>query len=174
MDEKTYSPVPAFSLLALIAITHLPFSLPPITGFIIPSIVIVLIFIWSLESPENLPPWLIFTLGLIADVLSSGPIGYWPLYYLCAQAFSFWFARNPVNTGLLLSWIGFLFTAFVTTFLGWAVATLYFVRIAEWQPMIIGAAIVAISYPLIFWLSGASRERAPSGANERLWLGGEE
>ena len=168
MAEKTYSPAPALTVLALIAFDHLPLGLPPITGFIIPSIIIALIFIYSLTSPKNLPPWLIFTLGLIADILSSGPIGYWPLYYLSAQALSFWFARNPINSGLLLSWIGFLFTAFVTTFLGWTVATLYFVRSADWQPMIIGASIVTISYPLIYWLSGVARHRVPSGVNEKL------
>ena len=168
MKDATFGLAPALSLLGLIAVGHLPLGLPPISGFVLPSIVMTLIYIWTMTRPLSLPPWLIFSLGILADVLSSGPIGYWSLYYLSTQAMALWFARNPVNSGLLLSWVGFLFTVLVVTFLSWAVATLYFMRSEDWMPMISGAGLVAISYPLIFWLSGASKARANPMVNEPI------
>lgn len=148
---------PGAALLALVAIAHLPLGLPASAGFVLPAIVMALIFIWSLTAPANVPAWYIFVLGLLADVLSSGPIGYWPLYYLSTQALAFWFGRNPVNSSMWLSWAGFLFTSLAVTFMSWSVATLYHARGADWQPMMWGALIVALLYPLIYRLSGAHR-----------------
>jgi len=168
MSRNASNFAPVLSLFVLIAIAHLPLGLPSVTSFVMPSIIIILIYIWSLEYHRPLPSWLIFSLGLIADVLSNGPIGYWPLYYLSAQALSFWFASNPFNSGLVSSWIGFLFTAIATTFIGWSVATLYFMRSADWQPMIIGILIGIVSYPAIFWLSGGVSEPTHASLRERL------
>ena len=110
---------------------------------------------------------MIFSLGLIGDVISGGPIGFWPLYYLCVQAMAFWFGRNPTNSGLILSWIGFLVTLVVVTILGWVVTTIYTMQSADPRPMLIGSAFVSIGFPMIYWLSGTS-QRASSSSPSSL------
>ncbi len=162
MDVKRKSISPGLSLIGLLAIGHLPLGLPEWAFFILPMVIGGLIYTWSLKQPESLPSWFVFTLGLLADVLSSGPIGYWPLFYLACQAVAFWLANNPVAFGLFRSWGGFLMTASLTTLLSWSTATLYYLHSIDWQPMVIGAAIVCAVYPVIFWLSGSSQESSSS------------
>jgi len=166
MKARAFSFTPLLNLLGLIAIAHLPLGLPADASFIIPSVIAAFIFIWTQTETDNLKPWMIFTLGLVADVVSSGPIGFWPLYYLSVQAAALWFGRNPTNSGLILSWIGFIFAIMVVTFLAWVVTTLYTMQNASFRPMIFGAGLVAIGYPLIYWLSGAHRATTSSRVDE--------
>lgn len=163
MERKTISLVPALTLIALLVIGHLPLGLPEGANFIVPSLILSLIFTWSLKDPGSVPPWFVFTLGILADVLSSGPIGYWPLYYLVCQAIAFWLARGPSDFSLFPSWVGFLLAVTITTLLGWGVATAYFMRAVDWQPMAIGALVVWLAYPVIFRLSGSGAGRSRSG-----------
>ena len=166
MKTGKFSLKPVLSLFALIAIAHLPLGAPHSASFLIPSIIMALVFIWSVTEPDNVKPWMIFMLGVVADVISSGPIGFWALYYLSAQAIGSWFAHNPANSGLLVSWVEFLFTAFVVTLLTWVVTTVYTMQYADWSPMLLGASVVSICYPVIYWLSGARRLPASSMAIE--------
>jgi len=168
MAAPAFSLKPLLSLLGLVAIAHLPLGAPANASFIIPSIISALIFIWSIYEPDNVKPWMIFTLGLVADVISSGPIGFWSLYYLSVQGMAFWFGRNPTNTGLLLSWIGYLIATVVVTFLGWVVTTLYTMQSADWRPMLVGAGMVSIGFPLIYWVSGVARQAPPTSSNSPL------
>ena len=169
--RKTFDITRELSLLGLIALAHLPFGLPSDAGFVMPVLIVALVFTWSLNAAQNIQPWLIFSLGLIADVLSSGPIGYWPLYYLSAQALSIWIGGNPTNSGFIFSWIGFLFTAFITTFLAWAVASVYFTHSVDLRPMIIGAGLIGAAYPLIYWASANRAGHGRPGDNDELSIG---
>ena len=168
MAAPAFSLKPLLTLLGLIAIAHLPLGAQADTSFIIPSIISALIFIWSIYEPDNVKPWMIFTLGLVADVISSGPIGFWSLYYLSFQAIAFWFGRNPTNSGLLLNWIGYLIASVIVTFLGWLVTTLYTMQSADWHPMLVGAGVVSMGFPLIYWVSGVARRAPPASSNSAL------
>lgn len=71
----------AASLLIHAAPTRLP------TGAdILPLFPLITLYIWAVRRPRYVPPWLIFIVGLLQDLLIGGPMGVWALSYLVAFA----------------------------------------------------------------------------------------
>jgi rod shape-determining protein MreD len=53
---------------------------PPLLG-------LMPLYFWSLVRPDLMPPWAVFILGLIQDLLSGMPPGVWTASFIAAYAF---------------------------------------------------------------------------------------
>ena len=84
---STFGTIGAFiSIAVLTLLAALPWGLPTEDRFFLPLLPVVAIHYWALRRPEVLPEWFVFLAGLLLDVFTHGPLGYWPLVYLVAYA----------------------------------------------------------------------------------------
>lgn len=144
--------VPAASILFLALIALLPWGGGDVARFAAAMMPMFAIRFWSLRRPATVPAALAFVTGLLLDVVSYGPLGFWALIALAALALariegSFHHASLPSVT---IGWLAA--TAIALAALAWIVSSIYFNRPVPWQPTLIGAALSALLSPVLGFL----------------------
>jgi len=96
-----------------------------------PDIALVAVFFWAIYGPSFLPPWAVFLLGLAQDFATGAPLGFWPVIYLSAYAFTmsqrvFFIGRS--GWGVVF---GFAVVAILTAAVAWVLGSIVFAR---WLP----------------------------------------
>ncbi len=144
--------VPALSILLAVLSTSLPLGLPADATFILPFLMVTMVFIWRALRAE-MPAYAAMLFGLLTDITTGGPLGYWGLMALLAASAG-GLARPFALPGnfyrLWLAWLPCI--ALLATF-GWLLASLYFFRWIDRWPFIIGASASFVLFPaLLYWL----------------------
>jgi rod shape-determining protein MreD len=140
---------PALSVLLAVLSTSLPLGLPANATFVLPFLALTIVFIWrALRAP--LPTYVAMLLGLLADITTGGPLGYWALMaLLSANAGS---AACPLayRRNLFPIWFAWSACLALLTCFGWLLASLYFFRWIDYWPFAIGATASFAVFPGLF------------------------
>lgn len=105
-----------------------PMDLLPIPT---PDIVLIAVFFWAISGPAFLPPWAVLALGLIQDLATGAPPGFWALIYLLAYGFTLSqrvFFKGRTGLG---AWIGFALVAALAAVATWVLGSIVYMR---WLP----------------------------------------
>lgn len=163
--------LPFGSVAVLTVLAALPWGLPTEDRFFLPMLPVVAIHYWALRRHQALPEWSVFLAGLLLDVFTHGPLGYWPLIYLSAYTLGVLEETAGRKSQLLRLALFAASLALVAVF-GWAIASLFFFEVADWRPYARGAGLAALAaiviVPLLHILD------TPEGAmdNQPLQRGG--
>lgn len=150
-------------VLAAVIVSAVPWGLPASTGFVLPIATAMLIYLYSAKAQPGLPAWFVFLAGVLTDMLTAGPLGYWALIFLLAHALG---RALPYESGALTRFAVYIATAAITAAVAWGVASLYYVRVIDWRPMVFAAAAAVALFPILLLLSAGGR-RAEQRAGER-------
>lgn len=123
LDRAARHGFPAATSFVGIVLLGAPFGLPG-QAQLMPAFALAAVFFWSLFRPSSLPPPVVFLLGLLADLLSSAPIGSNVLLLLLTQFLVLRTRRYLPQKGFLFVWLIFVSVAAVTALLAWALACL--------------------------------------------------
>ncbi|MGI9385249.1 MAG: rod shape-determining protein MreD [Methyloligellaceae bacterium] len=156
MSERHFmaSVVPALIVLFAVIVCAIPWGLPDGATFILPLVTATPIFYLSAQPDRGVPVWLAFLAGLATDILTAGPLGYWALIFLLTHSLAKAYRQTATSETFGGLWLGFALTLAVVAALGWALASLYFVRFIDWRPMVIGAVAATLLFPLVTWPIG--------------------
>ena len=141
--------LPTVSVLFAVLAAAVPWGLPADATFILPLVVVMMVFCWRALPGTVLPPYLAMLLGLLTDITSGGPLGFWALMCLFAASAG---GRVPSHTDgrdvsrLWLAWTG---VAALVALLGWLLASLYFLRWIDWWPIAFGALASIVLFPVV-------------------------
>ena len=138
--------VPALSVLLAVLSTSLPLGLPANETFILPFIMLTMVFVWRALRAE-MPSYVAMLLGLLTDITTGGPLGYWGLMALFAASAGG--AARPIaaRQNLYVLWLVWLpCVALLATF-GWLLSSLYFFRWIDHWPFVIGASASFALFP---------------------------
>ncbi|HEY8262784.1 MAG TPA: hypothetical protein VIG26_00325 [Methyloceanibacter sp.] len=131
--------VPALSILLAVLSTSLPLGLPADATFILPFLMVTMVFVWRALRAE-LPAYAAMLFGLLADVATGGPLGYWGLMALLAASAGGLARPLALQRNVYTLWLAWLpCVALLATF-GWLLASLYFFRWIDHWPFIIAAS----------------------------------
>ncbi len=162
--------VPALSVAMLALLAVLPWGLPADGRFVLPFLPVVAIHYWASRHPERLSAWVPFAAGLVVDVLSNGPLGFWPLLYLGATMLGVE-AHGFNTTSATARWALFVAALIALVAAAWGVASLYHVTLADWRPFAWAAWMAALSYPLVAFVLRALDPEPLRPSNDRLVRG---
>jgi rod shape-determining protein MreD len=155
----TKVPVPILSVVLLTLISALPWGLPADDRFFLPLLPAAAVYMWTLNGKGWLPEWAVFAAGLMLDILSQGPLGYWALIYLLAHLMATMTSESALTSKL--GRVGVLVSALVgLAAIAWAVGSLYFFEVLDWTPYATGAifaAVVAMALAPLFDLYDTAR-----------------
>ena len=144
--------VPSLTVFIAVILASVPWGLPDDATFILPLAAIMTVFCWRAIPGAHLPAVIAVVFGLLLDVTSGGPLGYWALLALAAASVgthSQPFASRSDWSPLWLVWTGLAATLAVS---GWLIALLYYFRWIDWWPIGLGAAASVILFPLVWRL----------------------
>jgi rod shape-determining protein MreD len=159
--------VPALSVLLAVLSTSLPLGLPANETFILPFIMLTMVFVWRALRAE-MPSYVAMLLGLLTDITTGGPLGYWGLMALFAASAGG--AARPIaaRQNLYVLWLVWLpCVALLATF-GWLLSSLYFFRWIDHWPFVIGASASFALFPGVLYVLrrlrnvGGARRNVPN------------
>lgn len=134
-----------FSGLVLLAV--LPLNLPAQAAAVLHLLPVLAIYHWAAGSRDGVPAIAVFAGGILVDIVSAGPLGFWPATYLAAQVFSASLPPRYVST-VLRKCLGLAATVTSAVSLQWVVASVYLVTLADWRPTAIAGVIILSIYGL--------------------------
>lgn len=141
----------------------------PLLRYLVPLAPAAIMLYWLQRRPHAMPFPLIFATGLLVDTITRGPLGLWPFAYLIgAGAVRLLASHHPATrTGRFLT-----FSAGVVCIgaVAWLVASGYYLRIAEVQPILAAVAAVILVYPvaaLVLGFAQPGTRRLPNASLDR-------
>ncbi len=153
------------SVAVLVVLSALPWGVPADSRFVLPLLPAVAIHYWVLRGKSGtVPEWFAFAAGLLLDILTNGPLGFWPLIYLLTYvlaALSSPFAHD----GPIRRWFLLFAAMSAVAAAAWMVTSLYSVQIADWQPFVWGAMAAALAHPLFSFVFRAVDATPPRRSN---------
>lgn len=140
--------IPIATVIVLVVLSVLPWGVGQSLGFMLPLLPFLAIYYWMRRHSHLMPTLFVFASGLAVDVLSYGPLGYWSIVYLAGLGLTALLERSGVAGRSVAGWAGFCGVIAGLAFIAWLVASLYYVRFIDWQPMARAAAALLLVYPL--------------------------
>ncbi len=113
------------------------------------ALVLGCVFFWSLFRPASLPPLLVFGLGMLADLLSFGPLGISVLVLLIVHGLAMLWRYDLTRQSFLMVWLVFAVIATGAAALQWALISLLTFQMLPAMPVFFQAALSAGLYPLL-------------------------
>jgi len=120
---------------------------------VMPLLPLIAIFIWSSLRPRFMPPFVIFAIGLMQDLITGGPMGIWALAYLAALMFLRVRKEEGVVREIGPVWLRFLGVTAIATVVAWIAGSLAIGGMAAIRPMLVEAGSSVLMFPLIALLT---------------------
>jgi rod shape-determining protein MreD len=143
--------LPALSVLFAVVATAVPWGLPADATFILPLVAVMMVFCWRTIPGAALPPAGAVGIGLLADLMSGGPIGYWALMCLIGATVGGRAGSLREGSDFVLHWL--IWSALVTVLagFGWLLASAYYFRWIDWWPIAFGAMTSIVLFPVVMY-----------------------
>jgi rod shape-determining protein MreD len=166
---SAFRPLPFFLIASAALICALPWGPSPEFRLVLPLLPYVVIHRCVERWGPGTPDWLVFLAGFATDVAGQGPLGYWALIYLCGYTMIRSVTADRTH-GLLSSLFLFLVTIVTLAMMQWSVASIYYLRSMEIQPLILAVVISAGGY-IVMLLLISGEPTVPVRINNRLERG---
>ena len=151
LDVASRRSFPVVTTILLLLVTAAPLGLPG-QAELQATMALSGVFFWSLFRPASMPPWAVFAIGLLADLLGDAPVGVGVLTLLAAHGVAAWARKGLVRQGFLLVWPVFMVITSGGAALGWALTSALDFRLLPLGPGVFQAALSAGLYPLLAML----------------------
>ena len=114
-----------------------------------PLLPLVVVFFWSIYSPQHLPAFGVFLIGIFQDLVSGGPLGMWPTIYLVISHLVATQRAYFQGREQRVVWLGFAVATLIASLILWSVMSLLTgANMPVWRLAAQMAATVAI-YPIV-------------------------
>ncbi len=140
----------------------LPFTLPlglPNADLLPAVMAMTAAYYWSIYRPELMPIGAVFLIGLLHDLLSSGPLGAMALALLALHLLAVSQRRALAGTSFWIIWLGYVVISPVIFCLLWLMLMLFHLRPLTPQPFLFQYLISAALYPVIAEFFNMARTR---------------
>jgi rod shape-determining protein MreD len=158
------------SIAVLVVFSALPWGLEADSRFVLPLLPAVAIHYWVLrDKTVTVPEWFVFAVGLLLDVLTNGPLGFWSFIYLLTYA-SAVLSQPFAHDGPFQRWLLMVAAVSLVAAIAWVVTSLYSLQVVDWQPFVWGVIAATLAHPLmafVFRAFDASPQRRSNVLFER-------
>ncbi|HEY1411951.1 MAG TPA: rod shape-determining protein MreD [Rhodopila sp.] len=139
---------PTSTTLLLMLLSQVPLQ---ITGqaALLPAVALCCVWFWSLFRPDNLPPPIVFVIGLMADLLGYLPLGVSVFTLLCVQAVAMALRRSLARRGFVWIWLVFGCVAAAASLVIWLLVMLLTFRLLSPAPSIFTAVLTFSIFPVL-------------------------
>ncbi|MBL0897822.1 MAG: hypothetical protein IBJ17_03855 [Reyranella sp.] len=163
LDRWGRAALPGSVLLFFVLLTLAPLRAPYLSDTL-PLLPVLVVFQFSLATPERLPGPLLLAMGVLLDLLLGGPgapVGVSALGFVLIRAAVVANRRYLVGVPFLFQWIGFCILCWGFVVLVWAFTALWTWTAIDPVPAMMQYAVVIVVYPLLAPLLARVRARDP-------------
>jgi rod shape-determining protein MreD len=141
--------IPALTVIIATLIAILPFGAGDMVRTCLSFLPLMTIHYWSARRPHLVPVAVVFVVGLIIDVLTHGPVGFWALLALTAAGTAQIETAATGQSTTAGRAAVFALTMVLAAGLCWAIASLYTGQTIDVQPFLVAALTAVALYPLM-------------------------
>jgi cell shape-determining protein MreD len=160
--------LPGAVLLFFVVLTLAPLRVPYLSDAL-PLLPALVVFQFSLATPERLPGPLLLVMGVLLDLLLGGPgapVGVSALGFVLIRAQVVANRRYLVGVPFLFQWIGFCLLAAGFVLLVWVFTAIFTWTALDPMPATVQYLVVIVVYPLLAPLLARVRPRDPLNVPE--------
>ncbi len=168
LDRLGRYALPGSVLLFFVVLTLAPLRVPYLSETL-PLLPVLVVFQFSLVTPERLPGPLLLAMGILLDLLLGGPgapVGVSALGFVMIRAAVMANRRYLVGVPFLFQWIGFCLLSGAYVLIVWMLTALWTWTALEPGPAMIQYAVLIVIYPLLAPLLARVRARDPLNVPE--------
>ena len=114
------------------------------------NFVYILIFYWTLRSPESLGYFYIFLAGIINDVVIGIPIGISSLCYLMLCSVTAYIRNITLSPNFVKDWFSLLFTMVLINSIQVIILDLIFLIEINYMSYVVNSGFTFLFYPIFF------------------------
>jgi rod shape-determining protein MreD len=162
--------LPGTLLLFFVLLTLAPLRAPYLSDAL-PLLPALVVFQFSLATPERLPGPLLLAMGILLDLLLGGPgapVGVSALGFVLIRAAVVSNRRYLVGVPFLFQWIGFCLLTLGYVFIVWVFTAIWTWTSIDPGPAVSQYIVVVVVYPLLAPLLARVRPRDPLNVPEGL------
>ena len=160
--------LPGTLLLLFVLLTLAPLHAPYLSDAL-PLLPTLVVFQFSLATPERLPGPFLLAMGILLDLLLGGPgapVGVSALGFVLIRAAVVANRRYLVGVPFLFQWIGFCILTLGYVFIVWLFTAIWTWTNLDPGPAVVQYIVVVVAYPLIGPLLARVRPRDPLNVPE--------
>lgn len=148
LDATARAAFPAGCTVVLMLLTLTPFGFAD-QAQLLPAIALTSVWFWSLYRPLQMPPFVVFAIGLLLDLLGYLPLGVGVLTLLAAHGVAVRLRRALINRSFMVVWLVFVVIAAGGAALMWALTCVLYLRLLAPAPAVFQAVLTIALYPAI-------------------------
>jgi rod shape-determining protein MreD len=148
LDAASRAAFPAACTALLLLMLAAPLRVPG-QAQLQPAAALACVFFWSLFRPDSMPPFAVFALGLLSDLLGLEPLGTNVLILLITHGLAVRWRWSLRQQGFLLVWLAFVAVAAGAAALEWLLTDLLTFRLLPGGAALFQFALTAGLYPLL-------------------------
>ncbi len=114
------------------------------------NFIYILIFYWTLKSPDNLGYLSIFFAGIINDVVIGIPIGISGLCYLILCSVTAYLRNITLSPNFVKDWFSFLFTIILINSVQVIILDLLFLIEVNYLSYVVNSGFTFLFYPIFY------------------------
>ena len=160
--------LPGTTLLFFVLLTLAPLRAPYLSDTL-PLLPALVVYQFSLATPERLPGPMLLALGVLLDLLLGGPgapVGISALGFVLIRAAVVANRRYLVGVPFLFQWVGFCILAWTFVVIVWVFTALWTWTAIDPAPAMMQYAVVIVVYPLLAPFLARVRPRDPLNVPE--------
>ncbi|SKA33751.1 hypothetical protein SAMN02745126_05397 [Enhydrobacter aerosaccus] len=168
LDDLGRLVLPGLILLFFVILTLAPLRVPYLSDTL-PLLPALVVFQFSLATPERLPGPFLLAMGVLLDLLLGGPgapVGISALGFVLIRAAVVANRRYLVGVPFLFQWIGFCLLEWLFMVLVWGFTALWTWTAIDPVPAMMQYAVVIVIYPLLAPILARVRPRDPLNVPE--------
>jgi rod shape-determining protein MreD len=152
VDRKVKETIPFVFTFVLVVLSVIPINIP---GYkeIAPVLPMISIYHWAIYRPTLLPPWAVFILGALYDILSGVPFGLYTLVFLSVYGVVLWQRRFIIGKSFLIYWLGYGAVSLGAAFESWLIASIWYFALLNFQSILFQFLISFGVFPVVAWIS---------------------
>lgn len=148
LDIIARASFPACATILLMLMTQAPLGIAG-QAALLPAVALCGVWFWSVFRPANMPPPMVFVIGLLLDLLGYLPLGVGTFTLLAVQALALAMRRSLAQRGFLTIWIVFALVAAVAALMIWLLTMLLMFRLLQPYPAILILAVTIAIFPVV-------------------------
>ena len=141
--------LPFLTIFIAVLLMPLPIAFKFAGYWLVPSLPLVAIFLWTMYRPDLLPPLAVLALGIVMDLLVDGPLGVSSLSFLTAYTIVasqrlYWLTLP--RGGVL---VGFVVVMLACGAVAWLSTSFAYGRIVSPMPVLLEGMMSVLAFPLM-------------------------
>ena len=143
------TPIALTVLLAILSVV--PIGVPGYAT-VVPAYTAMAAFYWAVFRPDLQPPFALFLVGVLQDILAATPLGMTALSLMVVHGLALSQRRAFLGKPFALAWLGFLLIHGLSALLIWLLASMLVLQPIGPEPAVFQYLVTVTLFPLVAWI----------------------